>query len=81
MEVIVSVRMSMMHIRGMSMRVARQLMLMPVAVRNVRGCNVVVAVVMVIVVMPMRMLMCKRVMRMLMAVALHQVQRDACEHQ
>ena len=71
----------MMRIGRMGMAVARRLMLMPVTMRARCRLNTVVAMVVMLIVVPMRVLVRQRVMGVFVAVAFHEVECDTREHQ
>ena len=71
----------MMHIRRMGMRVLHWLMLVPVTMRALRDLHIFVAMVVMTVVVPVGMFMLKRMMRVLVAVRLHQMQDNTGKHE
>ena len=72
--------MPMMHVRRMGMGMARGFMLMPVTMRARCRRNTVVAVLVMLIVVPMRVLVRQRVMGVFVAVAFHEVECDTREH-
>ena len=63
------VRMPMMHVRRMGMGMARGFMLMPVTMRALPRLHATVAVLVMTIVVPMRVLVRQRVMGVFVAVA------------